>query len=74
MTSALTGMRTLDVGAPQLSMHSCRECMGTEDVVHAVKHFRAAFVHYADVDASFSALPDAGGAAQERARKRRRGE
>ena len=40
----------------------------------AVRHFRAAFVHYADVDASFAALPDAAGAAQERAHKRRRGE
>ncbi|HEY7053116.1 MAG TPA: M18 family aminopeptidase [Mycobacterium sp.] len=32
MTSARTGIPTVDVGAPQLAMHSARELMGTEDV------------------------------------------
>lgn len=32
MTSARTGIPTVDVGAPQLAMHSAREVMGTEDV------------------------------------------
>ncbi len=36
-----TGMRTVDVGIPQWSMHSVRECCGTVDVDHAVKHFVA---------------------------------
>ena len=32
MTSARTGIPTVDVGAPQLAMHSAREVMGAEDV------------------------------------------
>jgi aspartyl aminopeptidase len=30
--AANTGMRTADVGAPQLSMHSAREMMSADDV------------------------------------------
>lgn len=32
MTAARTGIPTVDVGAPQLAMHSARELMGTSDV------------------------------------------
>lgn len=32
MTAARTGISTVDVGAPQLAMHSCRELMGAADV------------------------------------------
>ncbi len=32
MTAARTGIATVDVGAPQLAMHSARELMGTNDV------------------------------------------
>ncbi|MFI5780182.1 M18 family aminopeptidase [Nocardia sp. NPDC051570] len=32
MTAARTGMSTVDVGAPQLAMHSARELMGAHDV------------------------------------------
>ncbi|WP_067471857.1 M18 family aminopeptidase [Nocardia amamiensis] len=32
MTAARTGMPTVDVGAPQLAMHSARELMGASDV------------------------------------------
>lgn len=33
MTAARTGMSTVDIGAPQLAMHSARELMGAGDVV-----------------------------------------
>ena len=32
MTSARTGIPTVDVGAAQLAMHSARELMGADDV------------------------------------------
>ncbi|MFC4124494.1 M18 family aminopeptidase [Nocardia rhizosphaerae] len=32
MTAARTGITTVDIGAPQLAMHSCRELMGAADV------------------------------------------
>lgn len=42
VTSALFGIKTVDVGIPSLSMHSIRELAGTLDVFHlykAVLHF-----------------------------------
>ena len=49
ITAALTGMRTVDVGPPQLSMHSCREMMGSDDVFYTIKLCKAAYEHFADV-------------------------
>ncbi|KAE8548799.1 hypothetical protein EYB25_009180 [Talaromyces marneffei] len=46
MLSANLGARTLDLGNPQLSMHSIRETGGTEDVGHAVRLFASFFEHY----------------------------
>lgn len=40
------GMRTLDLGNPQLSMHSIRETGGTADVEHSVKLFDAFYQGY----------------------------
>ena len=44
------GIRTVDVDCPQWSMHSAREVMGTDDVIHAVRIFRAAYTEFTDVD------------------------
>ncbi|HTY27674.1 MAG TPA: M18 family aminopeptidase [Mycobacterium sp.] len=41
MTSARTGIPTVDVGAPQLAMHSARELMGAADVVSYAAALRA---------------------------------
>lgn len=50
MLSAGLGARTLDLGNPQLSMHSCRETAGTEDVHHAIRLFSSFFEHYSALE------------------------
>jgi len=42
ITAAELGIATVDVGAPMLSMHSCREMAGTLDVHLAVETYRRA--------------------------------
>ncbi|KAF9163838.1 hypothetical protein DFQ26_002094 [Actinomortierella ambigua] len=51
MLSGKLGLRTVDVGNPQLSMHSIREVCGTEDVRHAIKLFEAFYEDFASIDA-----------------------
>ncbi|KAL3463095.1 peptidase [Aspergillus heterothallicus] len=46
MLSAALGARTLDMGNPQLSMHSIRETGGTYDVGHSIRLFKSFFKHY----------------------------
>lgn len=46
MLSAKLGARTLDMGNPQLSMHSIRETGGSDDVHHAIRLFSSFFEHY----------------------------
>lgn len=48
--AAKLGIRTLDLGNPQLSMHSIRETGGTFDVVRLTDLFRSYFENYTDVD------------------------
>ncbi|XP_074316547.1 putative aspartyl aminopeptidase [Silene latifolia] len=44
------GIRTVDVGAPQLSMHSIREMCAVDDVMYSYKHFKAFFQEISEVD------------------------
>lgn len=48
--SSNLGCRTVDVGAPQLSMHSIREMCGTVDLELGYKHFLAFFEIFSEVD------------------------
>jgi len=43
-------IRTIDVGNPQLSMHSCRETGGSKDVESAVKLFKCFFEEFNRVE------------------------
>ncbi|XP_044460713.1 probable aspartyl aminopeptidase isoform X1 [Mangifera indica] len=44
------GIRTVDCGIPQLSMHSVREICGKEDVDIAYKHFKAFYKTFSSID------------------------
>lgn len=50
--SANTGIRTVDLGMPQLSMHSCREVMGIADLTHGLNLFKSFFKYFNEVDES----------------------
>jgi aspartyl aminopeptidase len=50
MLSASLGARTIDVGNPQLSMHSIRETAGCYDVEHGVNLFDSFFEHYGELE------------------------
>lgn len=50
MLSAHLGARTLDLGNPQLSMHSCRETGGADDVHHEIRLFSSFFQHYSALE------------------------
>lgn len=50
MLSAKLGTRTVDVGNPQLAMHSIRETGGCHDVEHGVNLFESFFAHYGELE------------------------
>ncbi|KAL9186991.1 hypothetical protein ACHAXT_010711 [Thalassiosira profunda] len=50
--SANTGIRTVDLGMPQLSMHSCREVMGIADLTHGLNLFKSFFANFNQLDES----------------------
>ncbi|EFR00887.1 vacuolar aminopeptidase 1 [Nannizzia gypsea CBS 118893] len=54
MTSARIGMRAIDVGIPQLSMHSIRATTGSLDPGLGVQMFKAFFDHFEEVDKEFA--------------------
>jgi len=53
MLSAALGARTLDLGNPQLSMHSIRETGGTYDVEYATNLFESFFEHFGELEGQF---------------------
>ncbi|EKX51447.1 hypothetical protein GUITHDRAFT_84989 [Guillardia theta CCMP2712] len=49
IVAASTGISTVDVGIPSLSMHSIRETIGVHDVENSIKLFSSFFVNYNDI-------------------------
>lgn len=54
MLSSSTGIRAVDAGLPQLSMHSIRATTGSRDPGLGVKLFKGFFDHFEEVDAEFT--------------------
>mmetsp|Transcript_24136 Transcript_24136/g.57074 ORF Transcript_24136/g.57074 Transcript_24136/m.57074 type:complete len:582 (+) Transcript_24136:25-1770(+) len=52
LISTSTGIRAIDMGCPQLSMHSIREQMGTADLTNGLNLFKAYFQTFREVDDS----------------------
>ncbi|KAK3380293.1 peptidase M18 [Lasiosphaeria ovina] len=50
MLSAKMGVRTLDLGNPQLSMHSIRETAGSHDVEHAIRLLDSFLSNYGELE------------------------
>jgi len=50
--STATGIRAIDLGCAQMSMHSIRESMGSSDFSSGLKLFKAFFTHFREVDSS----------------------
>lgn len=48
------GIRTVDVGNPQLSMHSIRETCGSFDVERKIKLFETFFNHFEQIDSELT--------------------
>jgi aspartyl aminopeptidase len=49
-----TGIRTVDIGNPQLSMHSIRETCGSHDVELKIKLFETFFNQFEKIDAELT--------------------
>jgi aspartyl aminopeptidase len=56
MLSSKLGLRTIDIGNPQWSMHSIRETCGTQDVDLAVLLLAEFFTSFGSVDATMPKL------------------
>ena len=55
--STNTGIRAVDLGMPQLSMHSIREMMGCDDLTYATKLFTGYFKHFRTIESSLKIDP-----------------
>jgi len=51
--SANLGIRTVDIGLPQLSMHSIRETGSVDDLTHGINLLTKFFTDFSQIDSSF---------------------
>lgn len=52
ITSSKLGVRTIDIGAPQWAMHSCRETCASSDAAHLLSMCQAFFKLFREVDSA----------------------
>ena len=52
------GLRTVDIGQPQLSMHSIREMCGVDDCEDSWRLLTSYYEHFGDIDKQFRLLVD----------------
>jgi len=50
MSATLTGIRTVDVGSPQLAMHSIREMMATSDLIYGLQHYQEFYELFSEIE------------------------
>jgi aspartyl aminopeptidase len=53
IVSSQLGIRTIDIGAPQLAMHSIREMCGVDDIGHYCNMMKAFFNQFSELDTKF---------------------
>jgi aspartyl aminopeptidase len=53
LLSAMLGIRTIDCGAPQWAMHSCRETCGANDVTALQEFCKSAYENFRVIDNNF---------------------
>ena len=58
MLSAILGVRSIDIGAPQWAMHSCRETCGVDDVANIRNACNAFYKHWRAVDSSHQSVDE----------------
>ena len=58
MTSAKLGVRAVEIGIPQLSMHSIRATTGSKDLCLAIDLFHGVFKYWSQVDNELVGLDD----------------
>lgn len=56
ITSSKLGVRTIDIGAPQWAMHSCRETCASSDAAHLYNLCKAFFELFREVDSATAKL------------------
>merc|ERR1712228_1046299 len=54
--SAKLGVRTIDIGAPQWAMHSCRESCASSDVAHILTLCSSFYQNFREIDTSAARL------------------
>jgi len=53
IVSSQLGIRSVDIGAPQLAMHSIREMCGVDDIGHYANIMKAFFNQFTELDSRF---------------------